>query len=400
METQMSQNTTQSRSIEIKGLLNKIQPQSGKFTGLYFNISKLMPYNRQPHQISQIKKQVNSIFSALKAQCFFLKNEDLVCIFEKTSMIMVERAISQFKRMIGSDPIIAHSHNRENFAIVYDLGSKWREFCVAISEIEDNPLFNIRNKSSNGDGSSSPLLIDGIKVETLSLIERTLKHSDMTSHIRRQSIYYYNEIEPPKVLGHHFFVSMHDFQNTLQISESITGNAWLFRQITFYLDHQIIKSLSALMQQKKSHLPIHLNLNLRSLVTPHFSEFIKNYGVERPLFLFFDLIDVAAHPDVFSYGVELLKPKNITIGINNISTKHMEFINFNSLNADLFKINYNEDINKCPDFLKNFVESVGKEKVILHRCDSLAHIKAGLAIGISQFQGMGVEELGKSTQTT
>lgn len=378
----------------LKETLEFIKPRAANYCALHFYTSRLMEYNRQSDKIQQFVKEVTAAFASLNGIVFRLKNDDILCIAENKSIIMVERSISQFKRTIPNDPLIINTNKRDMFLINYDLGFQWRDFCISISDIEDNPTH--APKSNNGElNENSPLIIDGIKLETLTMMENILKQSDASSFIRRQSIHWYDGKGNPNLLSQHFYFSLPDIQNSLKISESLSGNTWLFRQITIYLDRQMIKVLPTIIQQK-SNGSLHINLNLRSLVTSHFQNFLqnfKNYSSKKSLTICFDIVDAVAHADVLLYGIKLLNDNGIKTCINNINPIQMNFTNLKNIPVDYFKVNNSDLFQNRLDEMKAMIAALDPAKFILHRADDEKTIKSGISAGITLFQGRGMDKL-------
>lgn len=375
----------------VKSFLILIQAKSSKYAAVMFHTSKLMVYNRQAPQLQKMLADVEEIFKQFNAQCFLLKNEDIVCIFEKHSQIHIERAISQFKRAVPKDPVLTDSHKRELFVTPYDLGAQWREFCVEIADIQDRPLASIQKP--DGSGETSPLIIDGLRVETLSMIEGILKQADITNYIRRQTVGCFNGKSSFEPMMQHFYISLKSLQSSLKISEPLEGNAWLFKQLTFYLDRQMMKNLVNILQLRTLS-SVSINLSLRTLVTTHFHDFMKKYSGDMELTLFFDIVDLMVHPDVFLYAQELLKTKNIRIGFNNITMNHMQYVNLANIPCNYFKID-SKSLLSTPykDAMRDIIRQRGDSSVILHKCDSEKTIVDGYASGIQLYQGAFIDKI-------
>ena len=378
----------------LKETLEFIKPRAANYCALHFYTSKLMEYNRQSDKIQHFVKEVTAAFASLNGVVFRLKNDDILCIAENKSIIMVERSISQFKRTIPNDPLIINTNKRDMFLINYDLGFQWRDFCINISEIEDNPAHSSRAK--NGEiNENTPLIIDGIKLETLTMMENILKQSDASNFIRRQSVHWYDGKGSPNLLSQHFYFSLPDLQNSLKISESLSGNTWLFRQITIYLDRQMIKVLPTIIQQKCNG-SLHINLNLRSLVTSHFQSFLqnfKNYSNDKELTVCFDIVDVIAHADVLTYGIKLLNDHGIKTCINNMNPIQMNFTNLKNIPVDYFKVNNSDLFQNRLDDVNAMIAALEPGKFILHRADDEKTIRSGISVGINLFQGRGMDKL-------
>lgn len=373
--------------------LNQIKPIASGFHAIMFSMSKLMPFNREPKQIEYALMEAIRIFSPIKGLIFKLKNHNLVCIIQRNTIISIERGISQFKRTLPHDPILVDSHKKDIFCTIYDLGTQWETFFNLVDDIENDPVYSTVKKQT--DGTVTQLVSHGISLETVSNIEKILSNTNLLPYLRRQPIYWYNGQEVPRKIANHLFISIQALQESLAISEPIMSNTWLFKYVTTLLDKQTLNFLPELLTQNSIE-NLHINMNLRSLITSGFYRFFQNYNREKPLSICIDILDYIAHPDVLLYAREMLGQKGCRVILSGINAQHLETITFDNIPASVFKINWSQGILERKNELKALVEKLGAYKIILHRCETEREIQEGIDCNIEQFQGFGIDQILRS----
>ncbi len=95
--------------------LRRIKPAGAAFHAVMFNMSKLIPFNREPGKIDVALSEVNRVFIPLQGKVYKLLNHNIVCFVEKQPIILIERSISQFKRTLPADPILSDSLKKDTF---------------------------------------------------------------------------------------------------------------------------------------------------------------------------------------------------------------------------------------------------------------------------------------------
>ena len=370
--------------------LAKIKPAGAAFHAVMFNMSRLLPFNREPKKIETALAEASRVFAPLKAHIYKLMNHNILCFIEKQPLISIERALSQFKRSLPLDPILADALKRDVFCQVFDLGLKWRELDEIVQDIEHDPLFKIRK--SDSEGNSISLIDKGIDSETFTNLDKIITNSDLRPYLKRQPVYWYDGKEKPHKIASHLFLSIQKIQESLAISEPIMANVWLFKHLSTALDKQTLVIMRELLEAKKIE-SLHANINLRTIISSNFYRFFDNYTKQKPLSFCIDVVDYMAHPDAMKFAKQLLAQKDCRLILSGITPNHIELLNFDKIPASLFKINWGQGLKEHTDRVKSLINDFGAYKFILHQCTTEKEILAGLDCGIEQFQGFGIEKL-------
>lgn len=379
---------------EIIPYLDTLASNVEGMVAIHFYLSKLLPYDYQTFQVLELFSLFKQVFSPLKGQAFILKNDDLVYVCQNSSSIYLDRCLSQFKRTLFSDTFIRGNLGSQAPCTVFSLIQKFGEFRRIIHEIEDNPIYKNQDwlKVKDQEGNKVPLLVEGINLETLSFIENSIKNANITHFLKREPIVLLEGDSKPEVFSYHFYISLDALQNFFKLNEPIANNIWLFRQVGFYLDKQILLKLPEFIAQK--NIPaINVNLNLRTLITTYFQRFILEYQATKKLTFDIDIIDFMAHQEVFEYALHTLREKGCDVGLSGLTIKHFDYLNFKKLPIDSFKITWNNSFINYPAKLKNIVKAVGREKIILTKCDMEEALQIGRTVDIHYFHGHTIEQL-------
>ena len=392
MDSQLSFSSNNSSFPSIIPYLNSISHKAEKGLAIHFYLSELLPYDHQPFQILEIFSRLKQVFAPLVGKAFILKNDDLVYISVNNSMILVERCLSQFRRILFTDSFINSSLKSEPFYAFHPLRHKFSEFQEMMTKIDQNPLYNNKDLDdhTNAQANKVPLLISGINLETLSLIENSIKNSDISIFLKREPIVMFDKDYNPTVQSYHYYVSLDALQSYLKVNEPLAANIWLFRQIGFYLDKQVLQSLPGFMDQK--NVPaVNVNLNLRTLVTSTFQNFLRHSILTKKLTFDVDVVDFMAHPEAFEYALKMLHEKGCQLGLCGLTVTHIDYINFSALAVDSLKFVWNSTFVNNLGKLKNMVERVGHDKIVLTKCDSETAIQTGILGNVLYFHGQGLD---------
>lgn len=392
MDSQLPFSSNNSSLPSIIPYLNSISHKTEKGLAIHFYLSELLPYDHQPFQILEIFSRLKQVFAPLVGKAFILKNDDLVYISVNNSMILVERCLSQFRRILFTDSFINSNLKSEPFYAFHPLRHKFSEFQEMMTKIDQNPLYNNKDLDghTNAQANKVPLLISGINLETLSLIENSIKNSDISIFLKREPIVMFDKDYNPTVQSYHYYVSLDALQSYLKVNEPLAANIWLFRQIGFYLDKQVLQSLPGFMDQK--NVPaVNVNLNLRTLVTSTFQNFLRHSILTKKLTFDVDVVDFMAHPEAFEYALKMLHEKGCQLGLCGLTVTHIDYINFSALAVDSLKFVWNSTFVNNLGKLKNMVERVGHDKIVLTKCDSETAIQTGILGNVLYFHGQGLD---------
>lgn len=377
--------------------LHEIRETSAGRYSIHFRISRLKPYNRKHSQPEELKNNLTIALGNIGANVFTLGNGDLICIISDVSMINLERIVSRFKKTLAHDPLLQSGMDTEEFYQVYDLGRENREFCEMLAEIareyRQSPAGYKIMQDDDQLLAYEFTMEDGIDAKTLALIQNVVKHADASNLLRRQPICWIETDMIPHPMHYQYSLSLQVLQDVLHISESMKGNIWTFKQLTAFLDKMMLNLTKDIFAQK-SVSSVFLNINLRTLATPFFKDFIHEFRRKKDMTLEIDILDMIAHPDALSHAQELAQRIGFKLCINGINRLNFHYIDPKSFErGHLVKVSAAFKNSEYAASMTNWLKDVNPTRIILHHCDDATEIQSGIEMNINYFQGRGVDAL-------
>ena len=384
--------------------LESIKHSLGGRYGVYFNISKLSPYNQTSDHLKNIKMNLRSAlgYMGTAADIFALKNNDYIFIVNDISIISLERIILRFKKTFLGDPFLREGMAVESFYRIYDLGKEGHEFYKLVEfigeEIREDLL--IIDSYDSTTTLSTLNIKEGIDTKTLTLIQNILKQANATNYVRRQPICWIDADLIPHPLHYQYFLSVQLLQEVLKLKEKLADNIWLFKHLTALFDKMMLNLTKDLITQKTAP-SLFLNISLRTIGTPLFYDYINKFYQQKELTIELDVLDILAHYDAYLFACEFAQKYNYKICINGIN-----LLNYHIINLDLVEKNWVKlssailmDNLTNNSELKNWIDKINPEKIILHHCGSKSIIEEGLKYKIHLFQGFAIDAILKEKKS-
>ena len=135
---------------------------------------------------------------------------------------------------------------------------------------------------------------------------------------------------------------------------------------------------------------------MQSVYSQEFINFAKQFLQQgRKIVVEVQLIDVFNNLPLYFEVKEVLSRGGHKILIDGVSTSSLKLLNLKSLNPDMIKIFWEPLWEFAPESedVKNAVALLGRENVVLAKCDSAQALSWGLKHGIANFQGPFMDNL-------
>jgi EAL domain-containing protein (putative c-di-GMP-specific phosphodiesterase class I) len=175
----------------------------------------------------------------------------------------------------------------------------------------------------------------------------------------------------------------------------LSANRWLFMHLTQLLDHRVM----ALLQRPDGPSPdtaFSLNLHVDSVLSPDFLAFDAAIRLRTSRSITIELaqIDVFADLSKYRFARDTLRDRGYRLCIDGVDAGALPLMDRSRLGYDLIKF-------RCPanateavaDDLHAAVTAIGRDRVILTRCDDEAAMQTGLDIGVTMFQGFHLDRI-------
>jgi hypothetical protein len=378
---------TKDTETQISPILERISKDRMNYYAILFRLSELDAKNKTDYKINIVLNILNDFFKTNDGFLFLFKDKDVLTVFREEDTQRIQKVIFQLRHLLAEDPLAFIKEGVENnrFTSVYILQFQWAEF-------SNFYLSKVQNKPANLF-SSSPQKRSALDLSTLLNIEEKLSSLSIAHLMRSQSICTALKSQAEvKSLYHELYVSIGHLKELLNFE--LVSNQSLFKYLTQLLDKAVLSTLTKRVDKYSNIGPISLNLNISSIGTQPFTEFINAAKIipNFSMIVELDIADVFSDIHGFIKAKEYLKQLNFRIcldGVNNISLIQ---IDRESLGFDLVKLQWSGD--KVDDLqrplgqkISTSIQKCGANRIILSRCDNINALHYGHALGMSLFQG-------------
>lgn len=363
--------------------LDRVAKNALGYAVLYINISKLKPKNRHPEFVKIIAMLFESIIGAAKGSMYILSNGDIAILSKNITPSEIDEAVKKLRAGLAADPVL--SHDSRDFALVYSFP---RDFFSFYGKIE-------KMVQENKEAETEELPVkEPIEAEDMDKIISTLDDIDMAELVKRQSVMRVHNNEFTDLMQE-FFVAVKDLSLYFGDNKDLVANRWLFQYLTQVLDK---KTLAAFASAEITEWPekISLNLNLSSVFSKEFVEFAKNFlKPAQQIIVEVQMMDILNNLNLYHEVKDILHKGGHKLLIDSLNPASLSMLNLDKLVPDMIKIFWEPLLVYDTDnqSLKNAVEYMKPENVILAKCDGSEAMRWGLSYGLNTFQGPYIDEI-------
>ena len=366
--------------------LDRVARNPNGYSVLYINISKLRPKNRHPEFVKIFAKLFDSVAGNAKGTLFILSNGDFAILGRDITHEVIDDAVLKLRDGLSTDPIL-HTHDSQDFFEIYDFPQDFSRFYEHIEKMKDQAYLNEQEEEVN---RKRP-----VRVEEIDDLIKALDFIDISEIVKRQSVLRIGKGGSFHVWFQEFFVAVKDLVKKFDSKLDLLANRWLFYYFTQALDKKTIAAFSSSNLQKWPQ-EISLNLNLSSVFSQAFVNFAKNFlKPDQKIIVEIQLMDVFNNLPTYFKAKEILRSGGHKLLIDSVPPVTLKMLNVARLDPDLIKIFW-EPLLEFDDNnteLKDIIAHVGRENIILAKCEDEKAIKWGVKYGITAFQGPYIDKL-------
>lgn len=353
------------------------------------HLSRLRPYNRREHHLRIASSCFDRLGKKYESALFRLISGDIVFIAKGPSIEEIEEAILRLRYLFSLDPLLTQGGAQEGeFCTWYDLETDYAELKQAAEEQLAQRAQGRDARQPKPKGQPEPL-----DPRRLGQIEQIIATADLSPLVRRQPICLAIEGHQIEPLLLEIFVSIAELGRAVMPGVDIAADRWLFQHLTRLLD---LRVLSLLMHKGEidPKRGFSLNLNVATTLSPEFQEFDRVVGAERASAAVIELqqIDIYADPGSYVFARDWLKERGYKICVDGVKPLLLPMVDRERLGADLVKLEWTADLasgldNRIARDVQEAIERIGRDRVILSRCESEACVEIGRQLGITMYQG-------------
>lgn len=233
----------------------------------------------------------------------------------------------------------------------------------------------------------------------LAEIERALASADLSPLVRHQAVCAIGrEFRPKRVLTE-IFTSIRAVEQAVAPGIDLTQNRILFQYLTTVLDGRMLALLrrDRLIGESQA---ASINVNIETLLSQAFLDFdaALPIGVRGRIVLELQQSDVLGNLRDFAFARDFAREQGYRLCIDGTTPEALVMLDRRVLRYDLVKLAHTPELERLlqgerREQLREGLDKVGADRVILHRCESEAAIRFGHTLGIGLFQGHYVDHL-------
>ena len=224
--------------------------------------------------------------------------------------------------------------------------------------------------------------IDGLKDR--------LDEINIVEIIKHQSVLKLEKMGNLTPMFEEFFVAVKDLSKKFDPNVDLTGNKWLFLYLSQTLDKKTMYSF-LFSDIKNKPQKVSLNLNLSTMFLPEFEDFVKRIEEDgQKIVVEVQVMDILNNLAAYFDAKELLHQEGHQILIDAASIEMLQVLNVKKLEPDYIKIFWHtlmEEYEGNALGVKQMLEDIGVDKIILAKCLDEKALRWGIKNGIRAFQG-------------
>jgi hypothetical protein len=358
---------------------------------VHLHLSRLRAYNRRDHHMRIAGTTFDALLKKFEGGLFRLQNGDMVFVAKGASIADIDEAVLRLRFLFSEDPLLNNPANEGKFCSWYDLEREYDSFRRAAEAAAD--AANAGPADGDSDQAFEGSEGEPLDPNHLGQVEKALVSADLSAFVRRQPVCFAPPGMPPQPLFHELYISICDLRQAVLPRYNLTSNRWLFQHLTQVLD---LRMLALLMARKdvRQVKDFSLNLNISTVLSPEFLQFDRDMSAEARGTIAIEVqpVDIFADFGAFLFARDFLKDRGYKLCIDGLKHLTLPLMNRDWLGVDLLKFHWGYDLiddlgGSRSQPLKDVVERIGRERLILSRCDSPDAAKAGAALGIAMYQG-------------
>ena len=333
---------------------------------VHLRLSQLMAQNRTPVRVRIIYRMFRTLESGRQAQLFPIGNDDLMIIVTAGAQRDVANTCERIRTLFETDPI-THLVNGEpdRFILWFDLSL---DSALAIHTAQQLRLL-VQRMPPRGE-QTMPALTPA----TLDEVQKKLAAANVVPFIRNQVAV---RIDPKTTAAsiefYEFFMSVIDVQKTIAPKINLLGERWLFQDLSRTMDLRMLEVVVR-APQARGVPAISLNLNLETVVTPTFQNFIGRVEKGQRVIVEVQAVDVLTNLTLYNEVEAALTQMGHAVLLDGLTTTALSVLDVERLKPDYAKLVWSSELLNTMDprgsrataMLKQF----GGDKIVLSRVDT------------------------------
>ncbi len=370
---------------------------------VHLRIGRLRPENRRAHHLRITQQAFEPLIQGYEGALFRLFNEDLVITLNGAPKGRLGEVVDDLCGLFGEDPLLADGAPVSAFVTHYDLEHDLEALVSLADQMErarrDQEAERTASEAADSlaagrQARSSPLDPEGLRQMVDAIVQ-----ADVSNFSRRQMICVVVPGAPPQPVFRELFISVSALGQTLLPNREILGNRWLFQYLTQIIDLRVLAMLTKSNDiLREGHVAINLNVETATSAAFLRLDEALNKDDRGKIIVEFQVIDVFADLARFAFARDFLRGKGYRVCLDGCSHLTLHHLDRRKLGVDFVKLAWSNALGDCMEGpqgadLEAAVARMGRQRVILNRCDAPEALEVGPRLGIDLYQGYHLDNL-------
>ncbi|MBT3916174.1 MAG: hypothetical protein HN731_05410 [Rhodospirillaceae bacterium] len=375
--------------------------RSGRFA-VQVHLSKLRPYNRQPHHIRIAARSFDSVLNSAESNLYVMTSNDLVLICKDVRIDDIDNVIDKLRSLFRNDPLASGGKGaaRDKFTSWFDFENDYDSFLQLVQKMSENQsgMIGIGEDASAGRGLGTGFMGEALDPFSLAKVNDSLNRTRVEDMIQQQPAVIIGADGTERILFQENYLSISELQRRVAPGFNLVSNQWLFQHLTQTVDRRILASL---IRDDYATLEdaISINLNISTLLSKDFQRFDEVVAeFTGKVVIELQQIDVFSDLDNYFYTRSWLKDRGYRILLDGLNPMSLHYFDPSLLDADYYKVGWGIEFTETESIedhadIGEVVDKIGAERFILARTETEDAVRWALTLGIRRFQGYFIDDL-------
>lgn len=355
---------------------------------------------RTPELLDQIQSGLGAIAARVRGKFYRVTPGDFVVMVkaEEGAMVSIVRDLKvEMLRMIEQHfPGSFGTIDQSRLVVCYDLIHNYRSAADRVTRYAETA--NRLAEEPDGENKLRPLT--GTDIErVMQAYKKFGSERFVKAFVRSQNSVVSQAGKHFAPLMTEFFISMDLLRKPLFIDIEMRGSGRLFNEFTLVLDQIMLEAFHTLAPD---NVPCSLNLNVQSVFTSEFDQFVSRSSPEKLKNVVFEFrqSNIVEHFDEYQVARGLIKEKGARIAVDQIFPQTVGLVDIDYLGASIAKIHWRQGAEDILNERRRALQYLADCGVlpILIRVDNAKAFEVGASMGINNFQGFLVDSMLKQQQ--
>jgi EAL domain-containing protein (putative c-di-GMP-specific phosphodiesterase class I) len=356
-------------------------------------LSAIDAFSKSQGALEAVQQQLQEFAKVSNGVYAEMSNGDVFIIWEETAGAqafparIVSAIMPDAPTSVDTSRFLLIWHTPKDYTPLRERTNHYVEVAQAVSSLGTggSPAQVLKSEAARGE----------LTAWSVDQIGKLLGEIDLRRYARTQTIYRREANNLWQPVSEEYFISFEDLRRERFPKLDLITPEHLFLALCEMLDQRLLVMLTE-RPETISGRPIRLNLSVRSIVGSTFAQFIHGMSHDKRGLIGFELHrgDLFQDFTLTLAAIGVLRSEGFKVAIDSVTPDMLDYLNLSSFDVDQIKINVSKDRAAQlddPKIRKN-LSQLPTNKLIFFRCDNERALAAGIALGVTQFQGWLIDD--------